>query len=129
MGSNVSTEMEKQGPLGTAVYEILREARANNSRECRSAVRYSFFRPVTVNVDGNSLSAFSREVSEVGIGLLHNARLASGEVEISIPSDQGYSVCIRTDILWCTPIGDGWFISGGTFSSIVGIRPHATALL
>jgi hypothetical protein len=128
MGSNSSTDATGSLPLGTAVYEILREARDNDKRECREAVRYSFFRPVTISIAANSFTAFSREVSEVGIGLMHNMRLSPGEVEVSIPTDQGYSVRIRTDVLWCSPIGDGWFISGGKFISITGIRPHEPVL-
>lgn len=121
----MTTDVGDRTPIGLAVYEILREARANEQAECRDAVRYSFFRPVVINIGSNSFSAFSREVSEVGIGLLHNAKLALGEVEICIPTDQDYSVRIRTHILWCSPIGDGWYISGGRFVGIAGIRTTA----
>jgi hypothetical protein len=120
----MTSHIADRTPIGLAVYEILREARANEQSECRDTVRYSFFRPVTISVGPNSFAAFSREVSEVGIGLLHNVELASGPIEVCIPTDQEYSVRIRTDILWCSPIGEGWYISGGKFIGIAGIRTN-----
>ena len=84
-------------------------------------MRYSFFRPIVIHFGRQRIAAFSREVSELGIGLLHNADLTLGEVEIGIPTEEGYSVRIRTNILWCEPCGEGWFISGGTFIGIAGI--------
>jgi hypothetical protein len=117
----MSASVEEVKPLGTAVYEILREARAGQKREYREKVRYSFFRPVTINVGTKSFSAFSREVSECGIGLLHSTELQPGLVEVTIPTEQGYSVRIRTNLLWCHAAGEGWYISGGEFREIVGI--------
>ncbi len=124
----MTIEVADRTPIGLAVYEILREARANEKLECRDTVRYSFFRPVVVHVGSFSFSAFSREVSEIGIGLLHNVDLPQGPVDVCIPTDQEYSVRIRTDILWCSPIVEGWYISGGKFIDIAGIRTNdATA--
>lgn len=108
-------------PLGTAIYEILREAQASESRECRDRIRYSFFRPLTLHVGTKSCGGFSREVSETGIGLLHNFPLRAGEIDVTIPTEQGYSVRIHTRIIWCTPCGEDWFISGGEFVNIAGI--------
>ena len=71
-----------------------------------------------IKVGNIRLTAFSREVSETGIGLLHNAELAPGEVEIAILTEQAFAVHIRTQILWCTPCGQGWYISGGEFVGI-----------
>lgn len=119
--SNMSAIVEEKKPLGVAVYEILREARASQKHEYRETVRYSFFRPVTICVGQKTYSAFSREVSECGIGLLHSAELQTGMVEVTIPTEQGYSVRIRTQLLWCQPCGEGWNISGGEFREIVGI--------
>lgn len=113
--------VEEKKPLGTAVYEILREARAGEKLEYRETVRYSFFRPVTIHAGTKSFSAFSREVSERGIGLLHSAELQPDNVEVIIPTEQGYSVRIRTQLLWTHPCGEGWYISGGEFLEIVGI--------
>ena len=117
----MASTVEENKPLGKAVYEILREAQANDKKEVRSQERYAFFRPVTVHVGKQQISAFSREVSETGIGLLHSSALPLEEVEVTIPTEQGYSVRIRTRMFWCEPCGEGWHISGGQFVGIAGI--------
>jgi hypothetical protein len=106
---------------GMAIHELVIEAHDEGKRDRRNEVRYPFFRTVTVQVDGCRHSAFSREISSCGIGLLHNVQLAPGEVEVTIPSRRGHSVRMRTRIHWCRPCGDGWFISGGTFVDVVGV--------
>jgi PilZ domain len=110
----------KNRPLGKAVYDILRESQ-KESRESRSKARYPFFRPVSIRINGENYPAFSREFSEAGIGLLHSVKLKLGEVKVTIPTEQGYSVSIRTRIIWCRQCGEGWFISGGEFVGISGI--------
>jgi hypothetical protein len=117
----MAMEVETNKQLGLEVYQILREARANEKKERRDTVRYAFFRPVAIHLGQNRLSGFSREISETGIGLLHNADLSPGEVEVVISTEQTYSVHIRTRILWCTRCGDGWYISGGEFVGITRI--------
>src|SRR5262245_54032471 len=114
-------EVEPRKPLGMAIYDILREAQANDKREGRCTVRYSFFRPVVIHIGDRTFSGFSREVSELGIGLLHKIELPPGDIELRIASEQGYSVRIRTRILWCSPCGEAWYISGGEFVGIAGI--------
>jgi hypothetical protein len=44
-----------------------------------------------------------------------------GEVEVAMPTEQGYSVHIRTKIQWCNSLGEGWYISGGQFIGITRI--------
>jgi hypothetical protein len=87
-------------------------------KEDRGKTRYPFFRPLTIRIGDNRIPGFSREVSEVGIGLLHAAELAPGEFELAIPTQRGYLVHVRTSVLWCTACGQGWFISGGEFIGI-----------
>lgn len=113
--------IDRNEKLGLAVYQILREARACEETERREMVRYAFFRPVTIYIGKTPLSGFCREVSETGIGLLHNAELTPSEIEIAIPTEQGFSVHIRTQITWCTRCGEGWYISGGEFIGIARV--------
>jgi hypothetical protein len=117
----MSIAIEQSKPLGLAIYEILREAQASEKSEGRGATRYSFFRPITLFVGKERHTGFSREVSETGIGLMHTIELSPGEVEVVIPTQQRYSVRIRTRIIWCKPCGEGWYISGGEFLGIAGI--------
>jgi hypothetical protein len=103
---------------GMAIHELILEAHQDNLRDRRSAARYPFFRRVAIRSEGSPIVAFSREISTVGIGLLHNTELPPGEIEIAIPSKRGHSVRVRTRIVWCQPCGDGWYISGGQFVGV-----------
>jgi hypothetical protein len=107
---------------GMAIHELILEARQDERNERRSTARYSFFRRVSIHAEGKSLcTAFTREISTVGIGLLHNIELVPSEIEITIPSKRGHSVRVRTRIVWCHPCGEGWYISGGDFLGITRI--------
>ena len=101
---------------GMGIHELVVEAHQDVRKDRRAETRYPLFRQISLQVPGGPVCvAFSREISAVGIGLLHNVPLAPGEVELSIPSRKGYSIRVRTKILWCQPCGEGWYISGGQF--------------
>jgi hypothetical protein len=100
---------------GMAIHELLLEAHQDVNRERRAVTRFPFFRRVSVRTEGASPVVFSREISTQGIGLLHNVELPPGDLEIAIPSKRGYSIRVRTRIMWCHPCGEGWYISGGQF--------------
>lgn len=101
---------------GMGIHELVVEAHQDVRKDRRSETRYPFFRQITMHVPGATPTvAFSREISPVGIGLLHNVQLTPGEVELTIPSRKGYSIRVRTKVLWCQPCGEGWYISGGQF--------------
>ena len=107
---------------GKAIYQLINEAQAELKRDRRAEVRYPFFRPVSIKLaDGHQYSAFTREISETGIGLIHNMDLNEGEVEISVRSDCGHSVRMRTRIAWCVACDEGWYISGGEFAGVASI--------
>ena len=115
---------EKTVPVspGQAIYQLVVEAKDGLRTDQRSEVRYAFFRPISIETDdGQKYSAFTREISESGIGLIHNMDLDDREVEISISSDCGYSIRVRTRIVWCQACGEGWYISGGQFVGIASI--------
>ena len=103
---------------GMAIHELILEAHQDNQRDRRSATRYPFFRRVSIRSEGSPIVAFSREISTIGIGLLHDTLLTPGEVEVAIPSKRGYSIRVRTRIVWCQPCGEGWYISGGQFAGV-----------
>lgn len=116
--------LEENGTPGKAIYELIVEAR-DYEKNARRYNRYAFFRPVSIRIEGDRhYSAFSRDISAWGIGLLHNFELTPGEVGIAISSEQGYSIPLRARIVWCRPCGEGWYISGGGF---VGVVPFGTS--
>ena len=85
----------------------LAEAEFNNDR--RSEKRFPFFRPVSVQVDDHRFSAFTREIGDSGMGLLHSMELPLEEVLITII---GQPQQLRLRIEHCESIGEGWYISG-----------------
>jgi hypothetical protein len=120
----MATKMGKiqESSAGKAIYQLIVEARSKENKDRRCDVRHAFFRPVSIEVDdGHQYSAFSREISASGIGLIHNVELPDGDVEITISSEQGYSIRVRINIMWCQPCGEGWYISGGKFVGIAAI--------
>jgi len=112
-------ELHKLRTMRSALGPILEEAQQDDEQNNRVGIRHPFFRPVTVVLnDGRRCSAFSRDLSVTGIGLLHDTELLLSEVEVSISTAWGYFVKVQTRIIWCLPCGDGWHLSGGQFVSI-----------
>jgi len=120
MSSNLDDRQELSP--GKAIYQLIVEAQSKENKDRRRDVRYAFFRPVSIQLDdGHQYSAFSREISSTGIGLIHNVDLPDRDVDITISSEQGYSIRVRTTIVWCQPCGEGWYISGGKFAGIASV--------
>src|SRR5690349_569016 len=91
---------------------------ATRRRDCRTEVRYPLFTTVTLRptrTPATVVSAFSREISTGGIGLVHFARLVKGEIyEIEIRVKDVY-LCKIACIEWCRSLGEGWHLSGCRF--------------
>ena len=89
--------------------------------EKRDAPRRSYFGAVTVipAAPGVELSAFARDISPLGIGLVHTQPIESGEVVVTLDLPSGGTVKLRTEIIWCKSFGDGWYASGGRFIDIL----------
>jgi hypothetical protein len=91
-------------------------------RERRSQPRRPYFGPVKIwqpDSPAASFSAFARDISELGIGLIHVRPIAEGNVIVTIPLPNESSVNLLTEIVWCRDYGDGWFSSGGRFLDVV----------
>ena len=113
--------MKKQAATKDRVESQIQRILAKAQRfdeERRMAGRHPFFYPVLLRLHQGTqqYSAFTRDISEGGIGLLHSmpiepqtltviTRLDSGDEQVELP--------IR--LVWCLPCGEGWYISGGAF--------------
>jgi hypothetical protein len=87
----------------------------------RAEPRKSYFGPVTIALDGAPevrLSAFARDLSPLGIGLVHIMPVQQGEVLVNLDLPSGSRISLRTEILWCKDFGDGWYASGGRFIDV-----------
>jgi hypothetical protein len=102
--------------LRTAVSELLSQA-LNQEIERRGCQREPFLAPVFIQPKGDSgpsLTAFSRDVSSDGIGLLHAFPLDLTETVV-VFLDSNQKIRLKVSIAWCKPFGEGWFVSGGRF--------------
>ena len=107
------------------IHELITEAVDGKKMERRPEERYPFFRPLWLMMHGNQYPAFSREISEVGIGLLLHFEMVAQEVQVAIRCKEGRLFQARTQITWCRSIGQGWYISGGRFvDGIHGVKAH-----
>lgn len=89
--------------------------------EPRAATRSPFFGPVTIGLNGAEFpqfSAFARDISHLGVGLLHIMPLECGEVLVTIRREGEAPLALRTQIIWCEDCGEGWYISGGRFIDV-----------
>lgn len=105
-----------QPSLPDQLRELMAEARADDQFDRRGAARYPFFRPVRLELAGAAAPdclAFTRELSLASIGLLHNTPLSPGSLTVTIPRQQGEALKLSTEIVWCRPCGEGWYLSGG----------------
>ena len=95
-----------------------------DASEQREAERRPFFGPVTVTLPGAPLlrfSAFARDVSPLGVGLVHIMPIERGEVLIEMASASSEVVVFRTQIIWCRDYGDGWYASGGRLLDVFDV--------
>ena len=82
----------------------------------RTERRLPYFGPVSVGLpDAPSVghSAFARDLSPGGMGLVHLMPIAPGEVTITLALDNGRTLTLLAEILWCRDYDDGWYASGG----------------
>lgn len=83
----------------------------------RVADRRAYFRPASIVTDGGRSVAwgFTRDMSDQGIGLLHDVPVKQGLTHVGVSALNGEELQMRVDIKWCRHCGDGWYISGGQF--------------
>ena len=63
---------------------------------------------------GNTVEAMTREISGLGIGLVHRGALSPGEVTVKMASETR-QYTYRVELEWCAPTDNGMFLSGGRF--------------
>jgi hypothetical protein len=71
---------------------------------------------------GNVVDAMTREISRLGIGLLHRGSVSPGEVTVKMASEtREYTYRVAID--WCVPCENSMFMSGGRFLGREGDAP------
>jgi len=110
-----------QSTTDDVIVDWIRQATCEAAADRRQKKRYPFFRPATIAMghgQGISLPAFTRDISPKGIGLLHSSPLENGQLTLIIPTSPDHQVEITTNITWCRPCGEGWYLSGGRFQGL-----------
>jgi hypothetical protein len=102
--------------LQAAVAVLLCEA-TDLGIDRRSLQREPYLKRVLIQRDSASaVTGFTREISDKGVGLLHSFALEPKDiVEVSIEGPHQMSYRLQVETTWCSPLGDGWYASGGQF--------------
>ncbi|MFN0019060.1 MAG: PilZ domain-containing protein [Pirellulaceae bacterium] len=113
----MSTTLQDQAALQPRIERLLEMAKDQVAQDSRTEPRIPLFQPVMLHRGTQFLSAFSRDVSEAGIGLLHDMPIG-GEYTITVQDATGREYDLTGAVLWCRPCGQGWYISGVRFCRI-----------
>ncbi len=99
---------------------LLSEVQRSRLAERRTEPRHVFVRPVQIHLQqGPPLTAFSKDISAHGIGIICNVALSVGSfATLEIHSTQGAPVNVKSEVRWCDPYGKGWFLVGWKFIAI-----------
>jgi hypothetical protein len=120
MSSNPSTTCSSPVLDPERLNEFLAASRSESGAERRTAERNGFFAPVNLKpctAPTQRWSAFSRDLSSDGIGLLHNMAIERGTIcEVSVKCN-GAELRHEAECMWCTAAGEGWYLSGWRFLS------------
>lgn len=94
---------------------VLESIEKSPGAHAREAERLELSVPAEITTRrGNTISAMTREISRLGLGLLHKGSISPGEVTVRMASETRefeYRVLIE----WCHPCENGMFLSGGRF--------------
>jgi hypothetical protein len=102
-------------PTLADLQKILEGIEKHDTQNLRQAERLELSVPAEiVTRRGNTIAAMTREISRLGIGLLHRGSVTPAEVTVRMASETRqfeYRVLIE----WCHPCENGMFMSGGRF--------------
>ena len=94
---------------------LVADAKEFAERERRSDTRFPFFRYASVHLNGQIHSAYTRNISDSGIGLMHAMELPLCDVELLITTDPGRLLKVRARVERCELCSSGLYLSGLTF--------------
>ena len=103
-----------------AVHRLRNEPQLAVPGDRRDEPRYPFFRPVAVTARGRFIAALALDISSRGIRIVHNIPLdISSEVTVTIWTQSGDPIQLRSRIEWCEPWDKGWQLSGARFLQVL----------
>lgn len=97
--------------------EVLESIERLDGSNLRTHERIELMVPAEIiTARGNTVPAMTREISRLGMGLLHRGSVSLGEVTVKMASESR-EYCYRLALEWCLPCENGMFMSGGRFLS------------
>ena len=118
-----STTRALSPELQRLVGEILNEETRQLMRERRDSTRQAITRRVTIAPNGGSsirVKAFSRDISNMGIGLIGEVPWSVGQVaRLEIDRLESRSSIVLAECRWSQEFADGWYLSGWNFMNVV----------
>ncbi len=105
-----------KGTMRSDALQLLEDAQkdANVRREFG---REPYVHPAVLKLenDPNHHSAFIRDVSMNGVGLIHFVPIEPQRITVLTRRYNDEVINVLVDITWCVPCGEGCYMSGGTF--------------
>lgn len=101
---------------------LLNEDGLFSLEERRTNARRSFVRPVSLvfgDTPSESLTGFTRDLSDSGVGLMHKFAVDRGDVAtITIGRTWDGPISMRCRVCWCVVGQSGWYQSGWRILSV-----------
>ena len=112
--------------LNKVINFLLADARDAES-ERRFHGRVPYFQPASIELTESqtSFSVFTRDVSRHGLGMLHYMPIEPQRVTLTLRCSNDDIAKVEVDVDWCMPCSEGWYISGGTFTSAGDVDEQA----
>lgn len=94
-------------------------------QERRAEARHPFVYPVSLHVpNGEAEFGFTRDISLKGVGLILSHEWAPGSIaDLELHSSN--PLCIKSEARWARQYGDGWYLVGWRFLSMVTLQAIA----
>jgi hypothetical protein len=110
----MTSPLKQQNPAKQRVESALQEIFESDVLDRRTDPRLPYFGPVMIASSGSvkAVSAFCRDLSVGGIGLVHLQPLDKGSALIDLPLPSGHIATLQCEVLWCRNFGNGWYSSG-----------------
>ena len=111
-----ATEKILKGTMTSHALQLLEDA-LEDGNERRAFGREPYVHPAMLELDNdeNRHSAFIRDVSVSGVGLIHFVPIEPQRIAILTRRRNDEVINVLVDITWCVPSGEGCYMSGGTF--------------
>ena len=120
----MSTTTQIQAELEQTIRKLLADEMNEPVSERRAIKRRPFMRPVFVQFGRDEkMLAFSKNVSPLGVGLVHAKPCAERRVAtLTFQLLNGSEVAVRGVSRWCQQFGSHWYLSGW---QLIGLQPKS----